>query len=447
MTTIRVRSTDGSNSDNGTTWALAKADILGADAIDAAGDFIVLSQVHAESHGVGSLSFAGTATAPTRIICANDSADPPTAETTGATIYSTSGGDMTIRGNVRAKGVEWGNSANTGHIIMAATNGVRQVHENGKFIITGTGATQRIRIGNAFGTDIEWLNVGVKFGDAGQCIDCVTVAPRFRWRRGSVLSGGTSPTRIFAFPVAGSSTPAAKVLIEDVDFSNCDAGVNIADAPETIGGSFIIRRIKLPASWSGSLLNSAFSRFGRIEMWNWSTGASEKNKLWIEDFFGSIKDEQTLVRSGGASADSSAYAHKMVSASNVNYALRGLEGTTLIKEVATVGSPLTATVEFLHDSVTALHNADIALVVDYFSDSGSLLGSYASNEITNQLSGASTTNHAASSETWTTTGLTNPNKQKLEVAFTPEQPGYVMAYVLLMKPSYTIRYCPKLAIA
>jgi len=37
MTQLYVRSTDGSDSDNGTTWALAKATATGAAAIEAAG--------------------------------------------------------------------------------------------------------------------------------------------------------------------------------------------------------------------------------------------------------------------------------------------------------------------------------------------------------------------------------------------------------------------------
>jgi hypothetical protein len=49
MANLYVRSTDGNNSDNGTTWALAKATVAGVAAIDAAGDTIYLSQDHNET--------------------------------------------------------------------------------------------------------------------------------------------------------------------------------------------------------------------------------------------------------------------------------------------------------------------------------------------------------------------------------------------------------------
>ena len=59
MATIYVRSTDGNNADNGSTWALAKATIAGAAAIDAAGDTVFVSDAHAESTaGAVTLTFA-----------------------------------------------------------------------------------------------------------------------------------------------------------------------------------------------------------------------------------------------------------------------------------------------------------------------------------------------------------------------------------------------------
>ena len=49
---------------------------------------------------------------------------------------------------------------------------------------------------------------------------------------------------------------------------------------------------------------------------------------------------------------------------------------------------------------------------------------------------------AASSVTWTTTGLTNPNKQALSVSFTPQMKGPVTATVYLALPSKTVYVDP-----
>ena len=97
MANIYVRSTDGNNVDNGSTWALAKADLTGAAAIDAAGDRIWVSQVHAESTAAAiSFAWAGSAASPIWVCCGNDGASPPTALATTATVTTTGNSSITL---------------------------------------------------------------------------------------------------------------------------------------------------------------------------------------------------------------------------------------------------------------------------------------------------------------------------------------------------------------
>ena len=67
-------------------------------------------------------------------------------------------------------------------------------------------------------------------------------------------------------------------------------------------------------------------------------------------------------------------------------------------------------------------------------------GSRRSVEITDHRATLLTTaaDQTTSSATWTTTGLTNPNKQKLAVTFTPQVAGYSVARIVLAKPSKTV---------
>ena len=90
MATRYVRSTDGSDSDDGSTWALAKATVAGVTAIDTAGDTLWISQAHAETSG-SAITFAGAGTnaSPTKLLCGNDAAEPPTALATGGSITGT----------------------------------------------------------------------------------------------------------------------------------------------------------------------------------------------------------------------------------------------------------------------------------------------------------------------------------------------------------------------
>lgn len=48
----------------------------------------------------------------------------------------------------------------------------------------------------------------------------------------------------------------------------------------------------------------------------------------------------------------------------------------------------------------------------------------------------------ASTETWATTGMTNPNKFKLSVTVTPGKAGPITARVYLAKPSTTVYIDP-----
>ena len=92
-----VRSTDGSDADNGTTWALAKATLTGVAAIDTAGDTLWVSDNHAESTASAvSLALAGTAASPTRVVCGDDAAEPPTAVATTGTVTTTGNSTITL---------------------------------------------------------------------------------------------------------------------------------------------------------------------------------------------------------------------------------------------------------------------------------------------------------------------------------------------------------------
>jgi hypothetical protein len=122
MSNIYVRSTDGNNADSGATWALAKATLAGAAAIAVAGDVIYFSQVHAESTAspIG-VAGGGSVLLPTKWICANDAAEPPTAVATTATITTTSGNGITLF-NSGGYGIFYGLSFSYGLVLIAVSS-------------------------------------------------------------------------------------------------------------------------------------------------------------------------------------------------------------------------------------------------------------------------------------------------------------------------------------
>ncbi len=138
----------------------------------------------------------------------------------------------------------------------------------------------------------------------------------------------------------------------------------------------------------------------------------------------------TLTRSGGAThADGTAYSLKMAGNANTVNLWHPLRSTEFSVYNSSVGGSLTATVEILRDNATNLTDADVWLEVNYLGTSGFPQGTLITDRVADVM--ATAANQTASSVTWDTTGMANPNKQKLAVTFTPQEAGYVIARVML----------------
>jgi hypothetical protein len=111
----------------------------------------------------------------------------------------------------------------------------------------------------------------------------------------------------------------------------------------------------------------------------------------------------------------------------------------------TTGSSITVTIETVTDNVT-LTDAEAWIEVEYLGTSGFPLGIWTSDRIANATLGTPA-NQTSSSETWTTTGLATPVKQKLAVSFTPQEKGLIRARVAVAKASTTMYYDPLLTVS
>jgi hypothetical protein len=186
-------------------------------------------------------------------------------------------------------------------------------------------------------------------------------------------------------------------------------------------------------------------------MYNCDSG-NTNYRLWIEDYCGNVKTETTLIKSGGATDGSTHISWKMASNGNASYSVQPLYSDAIAVWVE-VGSPtsatVTVTVEILHDSATNLKNDEVWLDVAYLlSGIGSpvtYLGTYASDAKADFA--ATAADQDSSSVSWTTTGMTNPNKQKLVATFMPERTGFVYCRVALGKASKTIYVDPIVTVA
>lgn len=459
---IYVRSTDGSDSDNGSTWALAKASLAGAAAIDAAGDTIFVSQNHTEDQTGASISIAlaGNVSSPVRVICGNDAAEPPTAGAVSAIVKATGNLGISISGFAYFRGIRFhsadGASSGLG-IDLGVGSSDGQIYEECEFYDGSLHANGKISVGStghAAGGRILWRNCRVKFFTVGQWI---TPAYGFEWRGGRLTADSAATTTLFR--MQAPSGRGAGIYVDGVDLSTLAAACNIFDLSDyqTMGGlGGVIRNCKLPSGWSGSLVANAptSARDGwRFEMHNCDAGDTNY-RLWVEDFYGTIKHETTLVRTGGASDGATPLSWKMESASRAGTNNgRELASPEIVRWNDDTGSAKTVTVEVLHDSATALNDDEIWLEAEYLGTSGFPVGSFLTDK-----KGASTTYpfgdplpsaaaQTSSSEAWTTTGMSNPNKQKLSVTFTPQEKGFIHARVHLAKASKTVYVDPELTVS
>lgn len=445
MADIYVRSTDGSNTDNGATWALAKATLAGADGIDAAGDTIYVSQSHAEvTASAVSLAFSGTIGNPTNVICVSDSAEPPTTATTGATITTTGANSISINqgAGLFVHGLTFspGNQAvaSASMLVAGATSpdasvvfdscGINIANSSAAVLTIGNSGTS-----NAAESVVNFKNTGISFRASGSRMQ---IYAQFRMSGGSV----SSTVGMNFVMTCGAQGRASPLTFEGVDFSGLHASSNLVAA--TAIGNIFFKNCRLPSGWTGSLVQSGSRPVAqRVSMYN-CDNADTNYRLWIESYPGSIKSETTVVRSGGASDGNTPLSWRIDTSANAS-AVAVLRTDEILVWNETVGSPVTITCHTVTDGVT-LTDADAWIEVQSLSTSGYPLGGFVSDSAQPIAAPA---NQASSSEAWTTTGLSSPVYQKLAVTVTPQEKGWISAVVRVAKPSTTLYVCPKVEVS
>ena len=448
MAVIYVRSTDGSDSDNGSTWALAKATLAGAAAAAAAGDTIYVSHQHSESPAANtSISLAGTRSAPVRVLCVNDGAEPPTALATTAVIAPGSGYWFAISGSAYVYGIEFKPG---GAIYLNNSEPHEQFFDACKFTLNTSSTDKYVSFTlSNFVSPLKTTARDCTFtfgrGDYQGVIllgDCRIVGGSF------INSGGFNQyTALFLLHGSGEGATA---LVEGVDFSGCGTSAWALVFPATgygAPGTFVVRNCKMPSGWAGSLCTPTGTTFDyhgwRAKMHNCDSGDTNY-RLREQDWAGSVREETTIVRTGGASDGTTALAWKLASSSWAMYPHRPFESPEIVQWNETTGSAITVAVEIVTDGVT-LKDDECWLEVQYLGTSGVPMSSTASDAKADVL--ASAANQTTSSASWTTTGLASPVKQQLAVTITPQEKGYLHAVVKLAKASTTVYVDPLLTVS
>jgi hypothetical protein len=436
---IYLRSTDGSDASDGLTWANAKATLAAALTAAGAGGTVYVSDNHAETQASAmTLTSPGTAASPVTVICVNDAGDPepPTQLATTGTVSTTGTNSINFAGFAYVYGITFfaGDVASNAGFFFQSASPWWWTCEQCVFDFTTSSANNpRLFVGiNSTASDdsqLELIDSDLNFGNAAQGI---VVRCPLVWKGGSIL--GTAPTVLMIASGAGKTGHA---IVRGVDLSAMGSGTSLVDAANGNHQDYIFENCKLGSSVAVTTGSVAGQGGVTVELVN--CDSADTNYRYCKKVYqGEITHETTIVRTGGASDGTTPISRKMVSSANSKfYSPLVLEVDQFWNEST---SELTVTVEVVTDNVT-LTDAEAWLEVEYLGTSGFPISTFISDRASNILS--TPANQTTSTETWTTTGLATPVKQKFSVTFTPAEKGVIKARVMLAKASTTMYVCPK----
>lgn len=448
MAIIYLRSTDGSDSDDGSTWALAKATLAAALTAAGAGGTVYMSQAHAETQSTAmTLASPGASEALVSVLCVDDTAEPPTTLAASGTVSTTgaSGISFTV-GCTYYYGVTFsaGDGASLAPISLGVTASGVSLYILEKCALklnsTTINANQLISLGNGNVNTKEQLirliNTTVQFGNAAQKIRPVS---RVEWLgTPSAIVGAVIPDVLFSH-LANMPT---QVLVSGVDLSAMGSGkslVNLAAAGQPV---YRFSNCKFGAS-SGIVTGTNGGAGGPIVMVDNCDSADTNYRMEHYKYQGSIKSETSKIRSGGASDGTTPISWNMTTLTGASF-VSPLESPPIAIWNDTAGSAKTITVEIAQNSAaTALTNEEIWLEVEYLGTTGYPISSVISDRKTDIL--ATAADQTSSTVTWN--NMTTPTRQKLEVTFTPQEKGAIQCRVMLAKPSVTVYVDPLVTVA
>lgn len=419
------------------TWAAGANTVAAAAAIGAAGDRYLFDSTYNVSETSMTLDLPGSASNPNQMLSVTPSGGAGiSALTAGAKITST--GTFRINGCVHAEGLTFYlNSASaytlsfgySGDSVQTYKNIRAELNSSASGILFGYPASSQ-------STDIAVDGMVIKFGSTSQALDA---AGRADLRGLSIDATGSIPTALFRVGSQGGQYKGAEVLVADGDFVNANATTYLINYLSN-GVTIKFRDIKMPAGWTPAY----FSAIGtgkagqRVEGYNFSAG-SNTYRTMIWSYHMDLNDDGTIYCAGGAD-DGTPYSWKMATKATCAYPSSVAKSPVMhINNTATGGSK-TVTVQIVHDSVTALKDSEVWLEVEELGDASSAKGT----TVTDKTASVITTpaDQTASGSSWTTTGMSNPNKQALAVTFTPQRNGYFICRVCCAKASKTLYIDP-----
>lgn len=441
MASYYVRS-GAAGAGTGADWANAYTTLAAAFSGKAAGDVFYVSEDHVESSGSNiTLGSAGSLSSPVQVLCVNHSGSvPPVAADlrTTATISTTGNASITLTSlGSYYYGIVFtaGNSTGAPAINLLGANNSSIVLEACALRVGSTGGAA-IAIGNSGSSQachVHLKNTTCQFAAVGQSL---LITGSLLWENtASALTGATIPSTLFTF----SAGRGGRIVCKGVDLSAVGSGktlVGNTSGATAIDCDFIDCKIAAAVT-----IAAAPPAHGAIYIDAVRVGASGVNyNQYRGRYSGTLVEETTIVRTGGASNGATTISWKVVTTANSTWVFP-FNCPPIAIWNSTSGSSVTVTIEGIWGGGAVPNDEDIWVEVEYLGASGSPLGSFVNDSKATILT--ATAGQTSSSETWG--GSTT--KFKLSVSFTPQQAGWIQATVKCAKASSTFYIDPKITLS
>lgn len=432
----------GSNTSPYDNWAKAATTLTSALSGSAAGDDFWIASDHSESTaGAVTLTFPGTSASPNRCISVNRAGStPPVAADilAGGVVTTTGANTITVAGSAYVYGLTFncGTGSSAASMTLANSANNNQVFDTCAFNLVNTAAGSRIVPGGSTAAACEWTNCTLSVGATQQGLNTAT-GGSFSWNNkpgSTAITGATLPTTL----IATAGTTKNSVTFSGLDLSALGSGKTlIASQNATIR----IVNCKLGSSVTVATTPTNAPAAGTRLIGSHDTTNVRRDEIY--DYKGTLTTETTIKRTAGASDGTTAYCWKVVTTANAKrtFPFETFEGAVW----NTTLSSLTLTVHTVTDNVT-LTDAEIWVEVEYLGSGSTPVTTLITDANATVLTGASNQT-SDSGESWTTTGLTTPVKQKLEVTFTPAMVGPIRWRVKVAKASTTVYIDPNVDVA
>jgi hypothetical protein len=450
MATYYVSSVDGSNSDNGTTWALAVATLeYAVETLAATGGphTILVDSAHSESFS------ADTTITPAqdlRIISVNRAgSDAPLA---GALIGAQSTNySLNISGSwdVYVFGVEMrnGTGSTSKDIGFGVSDGAHFEAESCIFNYSGSAAAGRIFIGlnttNGANAYVRMKNCTLKFGATGQGL--AGSGPRMVFEDCSIDSAGSSPAALIR---SQSSTGSVYEFI-NCDLSHLGGNTLIADFLSSGTQTVVLSNCKIGANMVMMAAPTTVLNKGQTTVWAFNCDDGDEHfRLYHGDALGETRAFDTVYLSDGPSLDggTTRVSWQIITrASNCSFYTPYVSPWTYQWHTGT--SQIAPYFEALRSgSTTKYQNDEIWAEFSAQATSGSTRGSFVNDRATIwPLSPADQTASSKGAGDWTGEDATNNAYMKLgEQNITPAELGTLAGRVMVGEPGITVYVCPKI---